>query len=100
MNERANRTVPETVGLVGFEPAASCTRGRRSTKLSHSPRPIRRPYFAHFRKLARNTAAGQVKWRQISFQRPFYIGISDLSRAQGSAFHAYKIDACFMYQFH
>src|ERR1700730_11108284 len=26
------------VGLVGFEPTASCTRGRRSTKLSHSPK--------------------------------------------------------------
>jgi hypothetical protein len=25
------------IGLVGFEPTASCTRGRRSTKLSHSP---------------------------------------------------------------
>jgi hypothetical protein len=27
----------EEIGLAGFEPAASCTRGRRSTKLSHSP---------------------------------------------------------------
>jgi hypothetical protein len=26
-----------SLGLAGFEPAASCTRGRRSTKLSHSP---------------------------------------------------------------
>jgi hypothetical protein len=25
------------VGLQGFEPWTSCTRGRRSTKLSHSP---------------------------------------------------------------
>src|SRR4051794_7688211 len=29
--------VAEILGLVGFEPTASCTRGRRSTKLSHSP---------------------------------------------------------------
>ncbi len=28
----------EDIGLAGFEPAASCTRGRRSTKLSHSPK--------------------------------------------------------------
>ena len=27
----------EGIGLAGFEPATSCTRGRRSTKLSHSP---------------------------------------------------------------
>ena len=27
----------DIIGLAGFEPAASCTRGRRSTKLSHSP---------------------------------------------------------------
>ena len=30
------------VGLAGFEPAASCTRDRRSTKLSHSPISERR----------------------------------------------------------
>jgi hypothetical protein len=42
------------IGLVGFEPTASCTRGRRSTKLSHSPyflqvnqRP-ERALLAHF----------------------------------------------------
>ncbi len=28
---------PRVVGLQGFEPWTSCTRGRRSTKLSHSP---------------------------------------------------------------
>src|ERR1051326_7109767 len=27
----------QNVGLQGFEPWTSCTRGRRSTKLSHSP---------------------------------------------------------------
>jgi hypothetical protein len=30
------------IGLVGFEPTASCTRGRRSTKLSHSPNSSRK----------------------------------------------------------
>ena len=30
--------VQDKIGLVGFEPTASCTRGRRSTKLSHSPK--------------------------------------------------------------
>jgi hypothetical protein len=50
----------EKIGLQGFEPWTSCTRGRRSTKLSHSPkfstmrdsgrnpRTAQRPYFAHF----------------------------------------------------
>ena len=40
------------IGLVGFEPTASCTRGRRSTKLSHSPAKIDVDlaglYVAHF----------------------------------------------------
>ncbi len=58
MNERASRTVPEMVGLVGFEPTASCTRGRRSTKLSHSPKATRRIYFAHFRKLGKEYRRG------------------------------------------
>src|SRR6476619_6503166 len=31
----------KNLGLAGFEPAASCTRGRRSTKLSHSPKSHR-----------------------------------------------------------
>ncbi len=37
--EEANsgKLAGESIGLAGFEPAASCTRGRRSTKLSHSP---------------------------------------------------------------
>jgi hypothetical protein len=30
--------VPEAIGLVGFEPTASWSRTRRSTKLSHSPK--------------------------------------------------------------
>ena len=44
------------IGLVGFEPTASWSRTRRSTKLSHSPKTItysemprrRAPYFAYF----------------------------------------------------
>ena len=41
------------VGLVGFEPTASWSRTRRSTKLSHSPKIfpvcyVARPYFAYF----------------------------------------------------
>jgi hypothetical protein len=42
VRERAGKTL----GLAGFEPAASCTRGRRSTKLSHSPN-YSRTYFAY-----------------------------------------------------
>jgi hypothetical protein len=50
----------KNVGLQGFEPWTSCTRGRRSTKLSHSPKSAsritpaflpqsaQRPYFAQF----------------------------------------------------
>ena len=52
-------TVGKDVGLQGFEPWTSCTRDRRSTKLSHSPknqprldrwnrRPAQRCYIAHF----------------------------------------------------
>ena len=49
-----------SIGLQGFEPWTSCTRGRRSTKLSHSPNSggsnlpapgpaaAQRPYFAQF----------------------------------------------------
>src|SRR5262245_54930615 len=41
------------IGLVGFEPTASWSRTRRSTKLSHSPNSLilprrRGPYFAYF----------------------------------------------------
>ena len=43
------------IGLVGFEPTASWSRTRRSTKLSHSPKfrqnkrwMFQRAYFAHF----------------------------------------------------
>jgi hypothetical protein len=50
----------KNVGLQGFEPWTSCTRGRRSTKLSHSPNffatqppasgpaAAQPPYFAQF----------------------------------------------------
>jgi hypothetical protein len=51
-------TIPREypIGLVGFEPTASWSRTRRSTKLSHSPKliinpahqPGARPYFACF----------------------------------------------------
>src|SRR5215471_594151 len=37
------------IGLVGFEPTASWSRTRRSTKLSHSPKLSQRAlYFAYF----------------------------------------------------
>ena len=50
------------IGLAGFEPAASCTRGRRSTKLSHSPNlgtakfdgTTARTYLAYFAESGKN----------------------------------------------
>ncbi len=39
-----------SVGLAGFEPAASCTRDRRSTKLSHSPWQSKSANYAPIRR--------------------------------------------------
>ena len=45
--------VPTEVGVTGFEPAASCSRSKRSAKLSYTPpRPLRRA--------AQDTAASEV----------------------------------------
>ena len=45
--------VPTEVGVTGFEPAASCSRSKRSAKLSYTPpRP--------FRRAAQDTAASEV----------------------------------------
>ena len=54
MREEPKRVAADTkiIGLVGFEPTASWSRTRRSTKLSHSPNQIAigelHHYFAHF----------------------------------------------------
>jgi hypothetical protein len=54
------------VGLVGFEPTASSSRTRRSTKLSHSPKSFRAQqlvgYFAYFR-----AAGKKFRWQNLAF---------------------------------
>src|SRR5512142_278284 len=53
---KCRKTATVEIGLVGFEPTASWSRTRRSTKLSHSPKSIGSPgipgycicYFAYF----------------------------------------------------
>src|SRR5205823_11170301 len=65
------------IGLAGFEPAASCTRGRRSTKLSHSPNytpctqdqtgahPISRITFTEARSNKRATQVASTKFYNL-----------------------------------
>ncbi len=71
------------VGLQGFEPWTSCTRDRRSTKLSHSPNPFSRgavaalatPLFCVLRPRwqasktvipARTAAPGDARFRELT----------------------------------
>jgi hypothetical protein len=62
--------VRNLIGLVGFEPTASCTRGRRSTKLSHSPNTQR----SRLRKTASISRAIPCVWQEcLGFSHSFLL---------------------------
>ena len=63
-------TVPNEVGVTGFEPAASCSRSKRSTKLSYTPQ---HPRSETERRVVENTSdppASQVRLRRTPVCQP------------------------------
>ena len=59
------------VGLAGFEPAASCTRGRRSTKLSHGPKNSGGTYLSRieFERKEKNAICHDRRFRPIDVEK-------------------------------
>ena len=102
----ANVTVgfaTQVIGLVGFEPTASWSRTRRSTKLSHSPNcssdlPRQggaRSYFAYFATPGKRFS---LPWHPISVKQAEFARVSPHARATQLAllYRVSKIGPCFL----
>jgi hypothetical protein len=86
----------QVIGLVGFEPTASWSRTRRSTKLSHSPNcssdlPRQRgarPYFAYFATPGKRFS---LRWHPISVKQAEFARVSPHARARSLRCHIVSV---------